>query len=829
MQNKRRKIFKISSERFRMNNWQITLSKELAVRLDELIDLFNSQAFRLIDLIVGNKRYKQDMTDLMLAVEISSMSDYDKVTSKTGVILNGKRFLWVVGTTGGLKNNTLLFVREDILPELIKRTDCGRKKDYKAIPAKLEAYIALTYSASVEIPEPRSVLVVRDCITKFKGDVVRIDGNEAEEPIVEEKFGVDLENNGSDGMNLCTPEYMQRVADKLGFDYLPSGICLRNAYLKGMLNVFEIIKFAEEVGKGYKVKDIWGTERDIRDVDMIITESSLKLWDNYSSWEEYHKCYYENGYRFSATKVTPKKLEDTRETNYQYLQSYELTDEQIVELCKPTVDWLKMAFGGDYQKTKEFLGVGEKTKTKDYAQALYLDERMMNDPYVIDRINKMIKKKINQAKIGKLKVEGNYQIILSDPYALMQSIYGLEVTGLLKANEIYSQYWVDKGVNEVVCFRSPMTSHNNIRKMKVNNDKKCQEWYKYSNTMMILNDWDTIYMALNGCDTDGDSIYSTNNNVLLSAYKYTNAIDCVQRKGEKRIVKRSDIRKSNKKGLGNEVAIITNRVSAQIDKLPLLQKNSKEYIELNKRILCGQLYQQLSLDKLKGIICKEMPKYWYVSKLCTTTLDKAIVTDKKPYYFIYNYSSLKKDYDSYIKNCDLKCVMLYGCKVNELRKKQNLTEEQQKFLEWYDIKMPVNISDSTMNRICRYVESEFDGRVAELKSKGFDYEFLKSPIQRSSPKTKEDIENLEKEYIKRIKQFKKIVIEKNLSTEEANIRVMSIQHEFRARAEEICPNKDRLVNIMLDLCYGQNKNKYFCWAVVGDLIIENLKKLHENG
>ena len=130
MQNKRRKIFKISSERFRMNNWQITLSKELAVRLDELIDLFDSQAFRLIDLItiIGNKRYKQDMTDLMLAVEISSISDYDKVTSKTGVILNGKRFLWVVGTTGGLKNNTLLFVREDILPELIKRTDCGNKQ-----------------------------------------------------------------------------------------------------------------------------------------------------------------------------------------------------------------------------------------------------------------------------------------------------------------------------------------------------------------------------------------------------------------------------------------------------------------------------------------------------------------------------------------------------------------------------------------------------------------------------------------------------------------------------------------------------------------------------
>ena len=248
------------------------------------------------------------------------------------------------------------------------------------------------------------------------------------------------------------------------------------------------------------------------------------------------------------------------------------------------------------KKTKEFLGVGEKTKTKDYAQALYLDERMMNDPYVIDRINKMIKKKINQAKIGKLKVEGNYQIVMGDPYALMQSIYGLEVTGLLKANEIYSQYWIDKGVNEVVCFRSPMTSHNNIRKMKVNNDKKCQEWYKYSNTMMVLNDWDTTCMALNGSDFDSDSIYSTNNNVLLSAYKYTNSIDCVQRKGEKKVVKRNDIRKSNRMGLGSEVGTITNRVSAQIDKLALFNENTNEYKELSKRILCGQLYQQNTLD-----------------------------------------------------------------------------------------------------------------------------------------------------------------------------------------------------------------------------------------
>ena len=37
-----------------------------------------------------------------------------------------------------------------------------------------------------------------------------------------------------------------------------------------------------------------------------------------------------------------------------------------------------------------------------------------------------IKGKINDAKIGKLQVKGNYQIASGDPYALMQSICGLE-------------------------------------------------------------------------------------------------------------------------------------------------------------------------------------------------------------------------------------------------------------------------------------------------------------------------------------------------------------------------------------------------------------------
>lgn len=595
MQNSRRKIFKISTERLASNNWDIKLDQKLAVRLDELVDLFDNQSFRLLDII--SKAYKSNLTDKVLAVEISKKKDYARATSPKGIYVNGFNFQWFVGTTGGLKNETILFVRSDLLGELDKRCECGRKKDYKLVPAKYEAYKSLTCSASLEIVEPRDVLVVSDCFVNFYDSVINIDDTNNDEPEVTILENILLENNGSDGLNLCTPEYMQRVAEKLKLDYIPAGGCLRNAWLKGMLYVFDILDFAEKIAHTYEVKDIWGHIHDIRNVDMIITESSLKIWDNYDSWEDYHSNYIKNGYRFAMTKVTPKVLDDVREINYQYLQSYELTDEDIKELAKPTVDWLKQSLTGDYEQTLKFLGISEKTKSNDYAQALYLNPEMMKDPYVIDRINKMIKKKINNAKIGKLLVNGNYQLVSGDPYALMQHVFGLEVTGLLEAKEVYSKYWNDKeDAEELVCFRSPMTSHNNIRKMKRINNDTVNYWYRHMDTIFIINNKDTFCMAMNGCDFDGDAIYSTNNKVLLRKYVELLAIQCVQRKAQKQIVTRSMIKKSNYKGLGNGVGKITNDVSSMIDILFGLQKGTIEYEILNKRILCGQLFQQNELD-----------------------------------------------------------------------------------------------------------------------------------------------------------------------------------------------------------------------------------------
>ena len=114
----------------------------------------------------------------------------------------------------------------------------------------------------------------------------------------------------------------------------------------------------------------------------------------------------------------------------------------------------------------------------------------------------MIKKKINDAKIGVIDVQANYAIIGGDPYSLCQSMFGLEVTGLLKAGECYHKYWSDRGVEEIVCFRAPMTSMNNIRKMHPVATDEMKYWYADIKTCMLLNSWDSTAEALNGADKD---------------------------------------------------------------------------------------------------------------------------------------------------------------------------------------------------------------------------------------------------------------------------------------------------------------------------------------
>ena len=94
-------------------------------------------------------------------------------------------------------------------------------------------------------------------------------------------------------------------------------------------------------------------------------------------------------------------------------------------------------------------------------KALMLDERMRFDPYLRQHIYNSLNKKIKEAYEGSLYLPGNYQTMISDPYALAEHALGLEPKGLLKDKQHYSDYWNKHNINKV-SFVFPNSPFNKI-------------------------------------------------------------------------------------------------------------------------------------------------------------------------------------------------------------------------------------------------------------------------------------------------------------------------------------------------------------------------------
>ena len=537
-------------------------------------------------------QYKPDYMCLIIDKE----KDYHRACR--GFTINGLKYVRLLGTNGGVKNSTIVFISERYAAEIRRRIDNGRDMAKEMVPAKLEAYKALACSASIPVSHPNGVLVVKDCEVEFLDDIVYLNDEDPGEPVMENRYRVPVGVNDSDGYGLMLPSLADRWSRELGLDYMVSGVNSRMSWEKGMIFTFDFLDFAENVAGTFLVRDAWGNEVDVRSVELILTTSMLKLWDSYESCDDYLRKCSENGYTFCITKTCPKELESERTLNYQFIQSYDLDDNQIEELIAPTMEEIHAILHGDYMKTILYLkgvGLNDKNVQKvedDFVKALMIDERMMSDPYVQSSVYNMIKKRIDDAKVGVIKVHGNYSIICGDPYALCQSMFGLPVTGLLKAGEIYNKYWLDSGTEKLACFRAPMTSHNNIRLMKPHRSEGAAYWYQYMTTCTLLNCWDTATHALNGADKDGDLVMLTDNRVLVDNLKELPAIMCVQRRAEKKIVEEADAISANIASFGDEIGKTTNWITSMFEVQSHFDKDSEEYKTLEYRIMSGQLFQQ---------------------------------------------------------------------------------------------------------------------------------------------------------------------------------------------------------------------------------------------
>lgn len=653
-----------------------------------------------------------------------------------GFFINGKKFVRMSCSAGQARVSTVVFCAEDIAEEVERRINNGRDPTKKLAASKFNAYFGLSTSATFLVSEPRFA-VVKDY--KNTSTFMAHWDTETEWSIDDEidTREVSTEMDRMDGMGLISPEQSAKWAMELGLDYTPSEWIVRQSFLKGMLCTFPFHEFCEEVNEGnYLIDTVYQNEdgsyikADLREVDVIVSESQFKLWDSWPSMESYVENYHKNGLSWGVASYTPKVPKDILTLNYQFIQTLNLNEKGIEKLTAQFVDWIEgvsvdkreymllflLGTNHTQESIERFISSGDKY----WLKALVSNPECSKDPYIRLKIRDLIRNRIKSGCMGEILVDGNFQMMVSDPYAFMEHVCGMEPTGLLKEGECYCHYWNERGVDVVNLARSPQTyrCENVITRLAKN--EQTEKWYRYCQVGMIFSWHGHEAVNLGGSDYDGDIVASTNNEaVIKGVYRDELTVTYEAPTPAKSIFTKQDLFNADLFSFGSMIGSITNKGTNAYALLPLLEEeygpDSEEVKLVISRLQQCCVAQSKQIDKAKlGRPVKGIPDVWIRRQKINEDDDEETrqhkqlmnrcLIDRRPYFFRYRYADSKKEHDSYKRNRNAVCQSLFGLTIDELEASKRKTQDQRDWLRNYHEFSPLIESDSTMNLLCKHIE-----------------------------------------------------------------------------------------------------------------------------
>lgn len=449
--------------------------------------------------------------DDIINIKIISKKDY-KNLGRNGFDLNGKHYVRFMVGSGQMRRNTVTFINETLFDYMQERLMCGLNGKIKSINlAKLSAYYALSFSSVLWVREPR-VCIIKDFDTLIPNQKLNwIEESETEGTNIKE-ITKDIKLNSADGQGLISPEMAKLWAEDMHLNYTPCSFVIRTTFIKGNLVTFDFKEYAREHGIKI-IKDRYGVEHNIEEIDALISESQFKMAKYYSSWETYLSYHHEYNLRWGVARYNKKEDDKYVLTNYQYIQVLDLTPEEIKGLASYTIDWIKKICSGKLEYALAYnIGVKDQTISKQglinscgstFTKAIVKNPNTLNDGFVQRKIYNSIKESIRQAKIGRVWVKGNYQFMISDPVAQCRSALGLSPDGIIPKNKVYSEFWNKKiEGEEIVCCRSPLTHYSEINPSKLFENEETKKWYKYIYSGVIYSIYDISVMKHADSDFD---------------------------------------------------------------------------------------------------------------------------------------------------------------------------------------------------------------------------------------------------------------------------------------------------------------------------------------
>lgn len=793
-------------------------------------------------------------------ITIDKKKHYSNII-KNGLYINGYNYVRFLCGAGHARNNTVVFIRQDFEQEVKQHLRNGCK-DVKITENKYNAYFALSSTATYRIDDENDrdmvpkALLIDDCEIKMTKLVDWVEENHEFDP----DLPIELQNkhkihtketelvfNLFDGGGLIDISAARKWAAKLELDYIPSVFILRNIFIKGCLFVVDFKKFAKEVAGKTIITDLYGNEQNVLNKDIILTKSMFKLWNAYDSMEQYQEYCEVYGNYWGVSRVSPKNDDDYVTTNYQFLQVLDMQQEDVETICNTTLNWLKGVSGLDRTYSMLFL-MGNLANEDDpelaygaisdnIVKALAINQNMIKDDYIRQKLISAINKKIKESYIGKLLVKGCFSTMIPDPYAMMEWAFGLPVEGLLKENEHYSRYWNKRSAKNVIACRSPLTWRSEVNKLNLIKNNKTEDWYQYLNSGIIYNVFGNDCMIHADGDFDGDIVFTTDDQIFLKCkfYDEFNNLPITYEKQTvpKRIVKEKHLYRADLKSFDTKIGQITNYSTSFYDLLYKFKDDYSDYgrkcyNEILERLKLTRFAQGNEIDAAKGIKTDPYPSHWINKQFISPDdSDKVkeykqflndVCAHRKPVFFKHRYSTSKNEDKQFQSNMELFSMLECGKSIKELSK-ENDTEHD--VLNSYENKTILIDYNSPMNKVYHYMEDN----LMCLKKQAV---LVNTDIAKLLKTNKEPLGDFNKiniikeiadEYFAEKSKFKK-----GINKDYVNIDQYA--KVLRDKAIGYFDSEEELTNYVVEVCYIQryHQSKSFAWCVFGDFLIRNLMR-----
>ena len=420
-------------------------------------------------------------------------------------------------STGKAKKGSCMFICDRLYKKAIKFLYMGIKLPKKNSPiVEVSAYAPLISSAIVGKIKinPKNILILKDIDRYFETEVVAVKTDEFKQCYAEHVKKYKLKNTLFDGQALIDSSIFPEWGN--GYILLRHHFCKMAAFNTNIQQFFKDY-FGDEY-QSVTVKDMFGNEHYVKDVELITTDNAMKWLKFDVSYEYWCEKVYENNCMFGIVKTAHEsKLGDVQRMSYQMVNCL---DESIMEnVVKESVDYINKL----KQDDDEFLKYLEKNKnfSNDYEVLIALCKQnydFTRSSYFRRRKEYIIKNYVLNMKSGKIIQNAENLVVVGSPYAML--LYA--ATGNENSVDDDDTFFIEDGTIQcyterfnsgeyLAFFRSPFNSQNNLSYLHNTYHKKLEKYFNLGRQCIAINMNGTDAQDRNnGMDMDSDSGYTTN-------------------------------------------------------------------------------------------------------------------------------------------------------------------------------------------------------------------------------------------------------------------------------------------------------------------------------